>query len=106
MVESIFVILILIAFAAIVYIHIRNHFVYKFKCSLNILCYNICSEHTDTINKYDNVSDFIKEHEKIENMWSSIADISYDRMVFSFKPLKPKYWLNKEQLEFINNSKI
>lgn len=79
---------------------------YKFVTSLNETCYQVCLNHSTKICDCNNLEDFIKEHERLEDMWKSISDISYEKMVFSLKPLKPKYWLNKEQLEFINNPKI
>lgn len=36
-------------------------------------------------------------------MWDSIQNISYYKMVFMFwRPLKDKYWLTKEQRDFLN----
>lgn len=89
-----------------VYILIRNNFVYEFVTSLNETCYQVCLNHNDKIYDYNNLKDFMKEHEKLEDIWKSISEIGYEKMLYSFKPLKPKYWLNKEQLEFINNLKI
>ena len=43
----------------------------------------------------------------MKEMWINIMDnMEYDKLVFSFKPLKDKYWLNKEQLEFLNSNII
>jgi len=102
-----FIIFILfIVFLSLIYILIRNNFVYKFVTDLNETCYQICSNHNEKIFDCNNLEDFTKEQERLEDMWESISEIKYEKMLYSFKPLKPKYWLNKEQLEFINNSKI
>lgn len=102
---TIFTLLIVLLLSSI-YILIRNNFVYEFVTSLNETCYQVCLNHNNKIYDCNNLEDFIKEHERLEDIWTSISEISYEKMLFSFKPLKPKYWLNKEQLEFINNLKI
>lgn len=98
--------ILLIIFLSSMYILVRNNFVYKFVTNLNETCYQICLNHSNKIFDYNNLEDFMKEHERMEDMWESISKIKYEKMLYSFKPLKPKYWLNKEQLEFINNPKI
>lgn len=103
---SLIILILLIVFLSSIYILVRNNFVYKFVTNLNETCYQICLNHSNKIYGYNNLEDFIKEHEKLEDMWESISKIKYEKILYSFKPLKPKYWLNKEQLEFINNSKI
>lgn len=103
---SLIIFTLLIVFLLSIYILIRNNFVYKFVTNLNETCYQICLNHSNKIFDYNNLEDFMKEHERMEDMWESISKIKYEKMLYSFKPLKPKYWLNKEQLEFINNPKI
>ena len=104
---SLIIFTLLIAFLlSSIYILVRNNFVYKFVTNLNETCYQICLNHNDKIYDCNNLEDFMKEHERMEDMWESISKIKYEKILYSFKPLKPKYWLNKEQLEFINNSKI
>ena len=46
--------------------------------------------------------DEFKKHTYLHSVWNSINDISYIRMLLSFKPLKPKYWLTREQQDFFN----
>lgn len=102
---SFIVFTLLIAFLlSSVYILIRNNFVYEFVTSLNETCYQVCLNHINKIYDYSNLEDYRKEHERLEDIWKSISEISYEKLLYSFKPLKPKYWLNEEQLNFINNS--
>lgn len=85
------------------YILIRNSKVFEFKTKLNEICYSVCNNHIETAENYDNVNDYIREHNKIIKLWDSINDISWDKMLWSIKPLKVEYWLNEEQLEFIKD---
>lgn len=103
---NLIILMLLIVFLSSIYILVRNNFVYKFVTNLNETCYQICLNHNDKIYDCNNLEDFMKEHERLEDMWESISKIKYEKILYSFKPLKPEYWLNKEQLEFINNSKI
>ena len=74
-----------------VYILIRNNFVYEFVTSLNETCYQVCLNHNHKIYDCNNLEDFMKEHKRLEDIWKSISEISYEKLLFSFKPLKPKY---------------
>lgn len=86
------------------YIIIRNNSVYRFKTNLNDLGYSILSEYLDNISTdTDNKTFKIYEErfEELRSIWHSINDISYNKMLYSLKPLKPDRWLTKEQLEFL-----
>lgn len=106
MINFILFTLLIVLLLSNIYILIRNNFVYEFVTSLNETCYQVCLNHNEKIFDCNNLEDFMKEQERLEDMWESISEIKYEKMLYSFKPLKPKYWLNKEQLKFINNSKI
>ena len=95
----------LVALFICFYLLIRNKRVYTFRTTINDIGYNIVQKHTlncpihideESYNAYN------EENERLRNMWLSLENISYDKMLFSIKPLKPKYWLNKEQIEFLN----
>lgn len=81
------------------YILIRNFAVFNFCVALNHACYLKAIEHTHNAIEFDDEWD--KEHERIHKLWDEITNISYDKMLFSFTPLKPEYWLNEEQMEFL-----
>ena len=103
MISFIILTLFIVFLLSSMYIWIRNYFVCEFVTSLNETCYRVCLNHINKIYDCNNIEDFMKEHERLEDIWKSISDISYEKILFSFKPLKPKYWLNEEQLNFINN---
>lgn len=83
---------------------IRNFKVFKFQIYLNEQGYNICKKHLDSVEHFDEKA--WNEHELLENIWREITDISYAKMLFSFKPLKPEYWLNEKQLDFLRINKF
>ena len=89
-----------------VYILLRNDFVYEYRTNLNDRCYKIVSLHLDGIPTDIPVEEFREEmdkHEEYRNMWEIIImRNSYDKMLLSFKPLKDKYWLTKEQIEWLH----
>lgn len=64
---------------------IRNQLVWGFRIKLTKLCYARELEHTD---KYD-----------FEYTLDLNNKYSYTRMLFSFKPLKLKYWFTEEEIK-------
>ena len=74
---SLIIFTLLIVFLLSIYILVRNNFVYKFVTNLNETCYQICLDHNNKIYDCNNLEDFMKEHEKLEDMWESISKIKY-----------------------------
>lgn len=95
-----FVIILLVC----VWLLIRNFKVFKFQIYLNEQSYNICVKHLDSVEFLDEKA--LEEHELLRVMWDEITNISYGKMLFSFKPLKPEYWLNEKQLKFLSINKF
>lgn len=86
-----------------IYFIIRNNRVGNFKIKMNNLCHDICIKNSQKL--FESCSDLDIIENSIDNdnrIWRSINEIDYDKMLYNIKPLKPKYWFNKEQLEFIN----
>lgn len=87
---------------AVLYFIVRASEVRNFKDELT---YRSCDIITDYINSLpDNRDTTPEEEEQYDRMhaiWLSIEGISYYRLLFSFKPLKEKYWLNEEQMKFL-----
>lgn len=82
-----------------VWILIRNLMVFEFKEYLNQQGYNICTKYLNSVEHFDEKAQ--NEYKLLKDMWDEIVDIPYEKMLFSFKPLKSEHWLNKEQLDFL-----
>lgn len=99
-VVSFFVVIIIVSVLLI----IRNFKVYAFQIYLNDCGYNICMKYLDSVKHFDEKA--LNEHKLLREMWDEIANIPYEKMLFSFKPLKPEYWLNEKQLDFLRINKF
>ena len=99
-------IILLVALFVCFYFLIRNERVFEFRTAIEAMGYDIVKKHTSNwpINvDEESYNAYKEEHERLRDMWLSLStNISYDKMLFSIKPLKPKYWLNKAQMEFLN----
>ena len=81
----------------------RNEKVCKYQQDLNDRGYQICVNYLHSIPSESYDEEACKKHEELRKQWHSIVSISYDKMLWQFwKPLKDKYWLTKEQIEFLN----
>lgn len=89
----------------ILYLLIRNNLVCRFTLQLNEGGYKIVTNYLDSCGDYL-TDDELKNYEYLHSIWVSINNISYTRMLFSFKPLTPKYWLTEEQQDFLNINKF
>ncbi len=87
-----------------IYILIRNDFVCNFEISLNTRCARICENHLRSLNEF--TPEAMEEHQALVDVWQSIMDIPYEKFLFSFKPLKPEYWLTEKQLAFLRINKF
>lgn len=97
---SFFVVILIIS----VWILIRNNKVYAFKIYLAQQGYNICKKYLDSVEFFDEKA--LNDHKLLVGIWDEIADIPYEKMLFSFKPLKLEYWLNEKQLAFLRINKF
>lgn len=93
-----FIILLLIN----IYILIRNNKVADFKLML-------LKKSAEALVKYLNFPNSDKKFndynfEKIYKLYKDINEISYDKMLFSFKPLIEDRWLTQEQSDFLEYS--
>lgn len=75
----------------LIYFLIRNYKVFKFRWYIaDLIYFRAC----DMIN--DGAS-----YEDASCLWNMLQDISYDEMLFSFKPLKTECWFTKEELKLL-----
>lgn len=84
-----------ISFLVCVYSLIRNDKVYKFRGYIIDLIYSRAS---DMINEGASYQD-------ISYLWNMLEDISYDEMLYSFKPLKMEYWFTDDELKLLGYEK-
>ena len=84
---------------------IRNFSVFRFTQQLNERSYKIVINYLDSCGDYL-TDDESKKYKYLHSIWDSIMNISYTRMLFSFKPLTPEYWLTEEQQDFLNINKF
>ncbi len=82
------------------YIIIRNNKVCEFTVNLNDEGFEVCKSHLLSVTEYNKKER--DEHERLHKIWQSINNISYNKILYSFKPLKKEYWLTKEQIDFLN----
>ena len=97
---GIFLVLLVILLGVLFYLSLRNDAVFHFRNDLNSMSYKVCRNYLDSCSGHYG-DDEKAYHDKLVDMWNSISDISYDRMVLSFKPLNIETWLTKEQQDFL-----
>ena len=89
-----------------IYCIIRNNYVYKYRIDLSDRCYEVVSHHLWSIPTNVPDKEFMERmeiHNTYDETWNTIIEQnSYDRMLYSFKLLKDKYWLTKEQIEWLH----
>lgn len=89
---KIFLLTLIIIQLYIIYIcFIRNIKVYKFRRYIAGLIY------LKSLNMLNNNIPM----EEIDHLWDIINNVSYNEMLYSFKPLKLEYWFTKEEIEKI-----
>lgn len=92
MASTFFFILIILPVVALLYLGDRNNKVYKFRIYLIELNYLYGIRQ---INKGVSFDDTVLIYDKAP---------SYNRMLFSFKPLELKYWLTEEEIKALTES--
>lgn len=97
---GIILVLLFILLGVLFYLLLRNDAVHQFQIDLNLMSYEVCRNHLDSCSGHYGY-DEQTYHNKLVDMWNSISDISYDRMLLSFKPLNIETWLTKEQQDFL-----
>lgn len=101
-----FLILCIICLIVSLYVLFRNEKVCEFQLALIDASYNIVMEYLDTLD-FDKIDDDtfnkgMERYRELYNIYDSICNLSYDKMLFSLKPLKVNYWLTEEQINFLN----
>lgn len=90
--EYTLLIIFIISFALSIYFFYRNDETYKFRTYINQMCYDYNIRHLSPLSNLK------------EDAYKWFYDkYSYEDMLFSFNPLKLKYWYTKEEIDKINN---
>ena len=82
------------------YIMIRNYRVYKFQTVVAELAFLVMDDFLSSV-KADELVKRYAEYTETDRMIKRITSRSYDRMLYSFKPLKLEYWYSEEEIAFI-----
>lgn len=73
------------------YALIRNNKVYKFRCYIADLIYSRACDMIDDEVSYQDTS----------YLWNMLNNISYEEMLYSFKPLKMECWFTDDELKLL-----
>lgn len=93
-----------IAFIACLYFEYRNDKVYRFLKGLNNDCSKILINYLNNASWTERPIESQKTYKKMDVMADSIRELEYNKLLFSFKPLKVEYWLTHEQIAFLNGN--
>ncbi len=100
MMEYLFVVLLVSLYALGFYFSVwRNFMVRDFMISLSERSYGVlkkCLDDCDSMEKYQS------EFPQMEKIADSIRELKFEKVLYSFKPLRYEYWLTKEQIDFLN----
>lgn len=80
------------------YVNVRNFMVHKVVIDWNSQCHYKCIKYI----RSEGYDEDIAEH--YHKIWDDISNISYESMLYSFKPLSMEYWLTEEQIEFLTSN--
>ena len=103
--ENVLLIVLFVLLIFSFYMLIRNNLVRDFLLDLNRTGGSICTEFLNSIDPSLSDEEFhkkLKEYDKLYSIYNEMMDgLKYEKVLLSFKPLHIKYWLTKEQLDFI-----
>lgn len=101
--ENISIIWLIIPILGMVLMVYRDSKVHQYRSHILKRCYDVCMAHLDSIPDSEYTQDKREYQQYLRQMWESIRNVSYDKMLFKFWiPLKDKYWFTKEQIKFLN----
>lgn len=101
--ENISIIWLIIPILGMVLMVYRDSKVHQYRSRILKKCYDVCMDHLDSIPDSEYTQDKREYQQYLRQMWESIRNVSYDKMLFKFWiPLKDKYWFTEEQIKFLN----
>ena len=102
---TLLIITILIALLFNMYVFVRNFYVHDYLSDLNRRCANVVDRYNASIPRDNITEEHITKYQSMINIYEEISmRLSYEKVLFSFKPLRDKYWLTKRQQEFLNQT--
>lgn len=99
-----FLLVISILITIFVYLFVRNDQVHSTRIEWARICHFRCMQHLRiglAENTIDASPEWQRDDEHLNQLWDEISNISYERMLYSLKPLTPEAWLTDEQLKFL-----
>lgn len=82
---------------------IRSFYVQKFCYNVNEQAFRVVMSYLNSVALLDYTIDVHDQHIELLDMWDSISKRFNYKMLFKiWVPLKEKYWLTKEQIDFLN----
>ena len=91
-----FIALVLLVFS--VYFLIRNNNVFDFRINYGRKAYNYLYKTLRCCTNEKDIDEYYKLRDRVNN---AIDRYSYDKMLFSFKPLKLEYWFTEEEIKYL-----
>ena len=95
-------IIFLLTTATVLYFIVRASEARNFKDELTFKSCDVPADYIGSLpDNRDTTLEEEQQYDRLHAIWMSIEDISYYKLLFSFKPLKEEFWLNEEQLRFL-----
>lgn len=84
------------------YIMYRNDKVYNFLTKINFIIHNNIINRLDS---YESGEEYIEDYDNFQrysNLMNKLRDkYTYNKLLWSFKPLKLKYWYTEEEIKML-----
>ena len=101
--EKILIVILVTVLVAAFYTMWRNNKVYVFRMEIRHKCYGVLYNFLEGLKDDKELDERYEEREQLEMKVDEIlSKHSYESMLFSLKPLKPKYWFTNEEIEFMD----
>lgn len=101
MIESIVIGIVVALIIGAIHIGIRNSLVCDFLHYTNHKSTNIMLDYLTTFRDDSEFHEHEAEYEKLDKIHNGIMDLSYTRVLFSFKGFKLENWFTPTELEFL-----
>ena len=91
----------------LIYIACRNDAVCRFRIAYMNYCTDVVLSFLDSLKNDAELAERRTQYEQICKIKDTIIDkYSYNKLLFSIKPLKLKNWFTEEEIEFMNRKYV